>query len=151
MMPENIKRVDIPPSHPSCAVAHAKERTPEPMIAVIMCALADNNYTIKFLIFYRDCMDNKCTYYTAIIGSGVLSLAWATAQLGWLGGISTLLIFSGIMLYTSNLLADCYRAPDPVTEKRNYTYMDEVQANLGRFSCIACGILQYANQVFKLG
>ncbi|XP_021847742.1 amino acid permease 6 [Spinacia oleracea] len=82
---------------------------------------------------------------TAIIGSGVLSLAWATAQLGWLGGISTLLIFSGIMLYTSNLLADCYRTPDPVTGKRNYTYMDEVQANLGRFSCIACGILQYAN------
>ena len=82
---------------------------------------------------------------TAIIGSGVLSLAWATAQLGWIGGIGTLVIFSGITLYTSNLLADCYRSPDPVTGKRNYTYMEEVRANLGRSSCIACAVVQYAN------
>ncbi|XP_074286958.1 amino acid permease 8-like [Silene latifolia] len=82
---------------------------------------------------------------TAIIGSGVLSLAWATAQLGWIGGIGTLVIFSGITLYTSNLLADCYRSPDPVTGKRNPTYMDQVQANLGRSSRIACGLVQYAN------
>uniref|UniRef100_A0A803NC38 Amino acid transporter transmembrane domain-containing protein n=1 Tax=Chenopodium quinoa TaxID=63459 RepID=A0A803NC38_CHEQI len=91
-------------------------------------------------------MDCKCTYYNSNYRLLVfLSLAWATAQLGWLGGIATLLIFSGIMLYTSNLLADSYRTPDPITGKRNYTYMDEVQANLGKFSCIACGILQYAN------
>ncbi|KAL2940098.1 Amino acid permease 6 [Bienertia sinuspersici] len=82
---------------------------------------------------------------TAIIGSGVLSLAWGTAQLGWLGGIATLVIFSGITLYTSNLLADCYRSPDPVTGKRNHTYMEQVRANLGRMNCIACGIVQYAN------
>ncbi|XP_048495741.1 amino acid permease 8 isoform X2 [Beta vulgaris subsp. vulgaris] len=82
---------------------------------------------------------------TAIIGSGVLSLAWATAQLGWIGGTATIAIFSGITLYTSNLLADCYRSPDPVTGKRNYTYMDQVQANLGRLNCIACGIVQYIN------
>ncbi|CAO2816779.1 unnamed protein product [Amaranthus hypochondriacus] len=82
---------------------------------------------------------------TAVIGSGVLSLAWATAQLGWLGGVTTLIIFSGIMLYTSNLLADCYRSPNPITGKRNYSYMDVVQANLGRLSCIACGVIQYAN------
>ncbi|KAK9742073.1 hypothetical protein RND81_03G146600 [Saponaria officinalis] len=89
---------------------------------------------------------------TAIIGSGVLSLAWATAQLGWLGGIATLVIFSGITLFTSNLLADCYRSPDSVTGKRNYTLMEEVQANLGRSKCIACGIVQYANLIgFLIG
>ncbi|KAL9230355.1 hypothetical protein vseg_005718 [Gypsophila vaccaria] len=82
---------------------------------------------------------------TAIIGSGVLSLAWGTAQLGWIGGVATLVIFSCITLYTSNLLADCYRSPDPVTGKRNPTYTDEVQANLGRASRIACGMVQYAN------
>ncbi|XP_074286955.1 amino acid permease 1-like [Silene latifolia] len=82
---------------------------------------------------------------TAIIGSGVLSLAWATAQLGWIGGVPTLVVFSGITLFTSNLLADCYRSPDPVTGKRNYTYMEEVQATLGRFNCLACGIVQYVN------
>ena len=75
---------------------------------------------------------------TAVIGSGVLSLAWATAQLGWLGGVTTLLIFSGIMLYSSNLLADCYRSPDPITGKRNYSYMDVVQANLGTFWITFC-------------
>ncbi|KNA14443.1 hypothetical protein SOVF_106820 [Spinacia oleracea] len=82
---------------------------------------------------------------TTVIGSGVLSLAWGTAQLGWIGGIATLVIFSCITIYTSNLLADCYRSPDPVTGKRNYTYMEEVRANLGRLNCIACGIVQYAN------
>ncbi|KAL9230356.1 hypothetical protein vseg_005719 [Gypsophila vaccaria] len=82
---------------------------------------------------------------TAIIGSGVLSLAWATAQLGWLGGIATLVIFSAITLFTSNLLADCYRSPDSVTGKRNYTLMEVVRANLGRSKCIACGIVQYVN------
>lgn len=68
---------------------------------------------------------------TAIIGSGILSLAWATAQLGWLGGLTTLVVFSFVTYYTSNLLVDCYRSPDPVTGKRNYSYMEEVQANLG--------------------
>lgn len=82
---------------------------------------------------------------TAIIGSGVLSLAWGTAQLGWVGGLATLVTFSGITLYTSNLLADCYRYPDPVTGKRNRTYMEEVQSHLGRLNCIACGIVQYTN------
>uniref|UniRef100_A0A803NC39 Amino acid transporter transmembrane domain-containing protein n=1 Tax=Chenopodium quinoa TaxID=63459 RepID=A0A803NC39_CHEQI len=68
---------------------------------------------------------------TTIIGSGVLSLGWAVAQLGWVGGIVTIFIFSSTMLYTANLLADCYRSPDPVTGKRNHTYMEAVRANLG--------------------
>lgn len=66
---------------------------------------------------------------TAVIGSGVLSLAWSVAQLGWITGIAALSIFSGITFYTSNLLADCYRSP--VTGKRNYNYMEVVKANLG--------------------
>ncbi|THG10294.1 hypothetical protein TEA_010554 [Camellia sinensis var. sinensis] len=72
---------------------------------------------------------------TAIIGSGVLSLAWCVAQLGWVVGVATLLIFSLITLYTSNLLADCYRSPDPATGKRNYTYTDAVKTNLGDNVC----------------
>lgn len=68
---------------------------------------------------------------TAVIGSGVLSLAWAIAQLGWIAGTSILLIFSFITYFTSTMLADCYRAPDPVTGKRNYTYMDVVRSYLG--------------------
>lgn len=30
----------MPTIHPSCAIAQARERTPEPIIAVIICALA---------------------------------------------------------------------------------------------------------------
>ncbi|KAB5553200.1 hypothetical protein DKX38_010511 [Salix brachista] len=55
------------------------------------------------------------------------------AQLGWIAGIGTLLIFSFIALYTSTLLADSYRFPDPVTGKRNHTYMEAVEATLVPF------------------
>ncbi|KAL8153312.1 hypothetical protein V2J09_011072 [Rumex salicifolius] len=82
---------------------------------------------------------------TAIIGSGVLSLSWGMAQLGWVAGVSTLLIFSAITLYTSNLLADCYRSPNPVSGKRNYTYMHAVRSNLGGLMYVACAIVQYSN------
>lgn len=68
---------------------------------------------------------------TAVIGSGVLSLAWATAQLGWVAGPTVLLLFSFVTYYTSVLLSECYRSGDPVDGKRNYTYMDAVRSNLG--------------------
>lgn len=67
---------------------------------------------------------------TSVIGSGVLSLAWAVAQLGWLAGSFSLFVFSLITLFTSHLLADCYRSS--LTGKRNYSYMDVVNSNLGR-------------------
>lgn len=66
-----------------------------------------------------------------MIGSGVLSLAWATAQLGWIAGPSVMLMFALVNYYTASLLADCYRSGDPIHGKRNYTYMDAVQSNLG--------------------
>lgn len=69
---------------------------------------------------------------TAVIGSGVLSLAWAVAQLGWVAGPIVMLLFAIVNLYTSNLLALCYRTGDPITGQRNYTYMDAVKANLGK-------------------
>lgn len=78
---------------------------------------------------------------TAIVGSGVLSLAWSIAQMGWIAGVLTLLMFSMITLYTASLLADCYR--DPVSGKRNYTYMDTVKTFLGGSQYKACGVVQY--------
>ncbi|KAL7155843.1 hypothetical protein ABFS83_03G102700 [Erythranthe nasuta] len=82
---------------------------------------------------------------TAVIGSGVLSLAWATAQLGWVAGPTMLFLFSFVTYYTSSLLATCYRTGDPDTGKRNYTYMDAVRANLGGFQVKVCGAIQYMN------
>ncbi|KAL3840040.1 hypothetical protein ACJIZ3_024631 [Penstemon smallii] len=82
---------------------------------------------------------------TAVIGSGVLSLAWATAQLGWIAGPTVLFLFSFVTYYTSSLLAACYRSGDPNTGKRNYTYMDAVRNNLGGFQVKVCGAIQYLN------
>ncbi|GLT56915.1 hypothetical protein SLA2020_299270 [Shorea laevis] len=82
---------------------------------------------------------------TAVIGSGVLSLAWATAQLGWVAGPTAMFLFSLVTYYTSTLLAACYRSGDHVTGKRNYTYMDAVRSNLGGFRVKFCGWVQYIN------
>ncbi|KAJ4874514.1 Amino acid permease 3 [Raphanus sativus] len=82
---------------------------------------------------------------TAVIGSGVLSLAWATAQLGWLAGPAVMLLFSVVTYFTSTLLAACYRSGDPISGKRNYTYMDAVRSNLGGVKVKLCGIVQYLN------
>ncbi|CAL1362505.1 unnamed protein product [Linum trigynum] len=82
---------------------------------------------------------------TAVIGSGVLSLAWSTAQLGWIAGPTVLFLFSFVTYYTSTLLAACYRAGDPDTGKRNYTYMDAVKSTLGGYQEKICGWVQYVN------
>ncbi|KAJ6346186.1 hypothetical protein OIU78_008756 [Salix suchowensis] len=82
---------------------------------------------------------------TAVIGSGVLSLAWAIAQLGWVAGPAALILFAFVNLYTSNLLAQCYRSGDPVTGQRNYTYMDAVKSYLGGRKVMLCGLIQYMN------
>ncbi|XP_073138701.1 amino acid permease 6 [Henckelia pumila] len=80
---------------------------------------------------------------TAVIGSGVLSLAWAIAQLGWVAGPAVLMAFSVITLYTSTLLADGYRSHGA----RNYTYMDVVRSHLGGLKVHLCGLAQYGNLV----
>lgn len=89
---------------------------------------------------------------TAVIGSGVLSLAWSVAKLGWIAGPIALLAFAVITYFTSLLLADCYRsaasAPSPtgaIDEKRNYTYMDAVRSNLGPIQTKVCALVQYTN------
>ena len=84
---------------------------------------------------------------TAVIGSGVLSLAWAIAQLGWVAGPAAMLLFAFVTYYTATLLAECYRTGDPDTGKRNYTYMDAVRSNLGGARVAFCGCIQYANLV----
>ncbi|TKY74508.1 Amino acid permease 6 [Spatholobus suberectus] len=84
---------------------------------------------------------------TAVIGSGVLSLAWAMAQMGWVAGPAVLFAFSFITYFTSTLLADCYRSPDPVHGKRNYTYSNVVRSVLGGRKFQLCGLAQYINLV----
>jgi amino acid permease len=84
---------------------------------------------------------------TAVIGSGVLSLAWAIAQLGWVAGPAAMLLFAFVTFYTATLLSECYRTGHPETGKRNYTYMDAVRSNLGGVKVVFCGVIQYTNLV----
>ncbi|KAB2619327.1 amino acid permease 8-like [Pyrus ussuriensis x Pyrus communis] len=95
---------------------------------------------------------------TTSVGAGVLSLAWAMAQLGWLGCISILLFCTFGALYAATLLADCYRFPDPVTGKRSYSCMEAVKAYLGEtiyklhgwtiyLNLATIGIVPYKNRI----
>ncbi|MQL95199.1 hypothetical protein Taro_027863 [Colocasia esculenta] len=69
---------------------------------------------------------------TGVIGSGVLSLAWSVAQLGWLAGPLCMLFLAAATLLPSSILADCYRYPDPEHGHiRNSTYMQAVKLFLG--------------------
>ncbi|KAG8064859.1 hypothetical protein GUJ93_ZPchr0004g40124 [Zizania palustris] len=80
---------------------------------------------------------------TAVIGSGVLSLAWSVAQLGWVAGPGIMLVFAAVTALQSMMFADCYRSPDPeVGPHRNRTYGDAVERTLGTSSAWVCLLLQ---------
>ncbi|XP_065880669.1 amino acid permease 8-like [Euphorbia lathyris] len=82
--------------------------------------------------------------FTAAVGAGILALPWSMAQLGWILGCIVLISFALITYFTAILLADCYRTPDPVHGKRNYTYITAVRSLLGPTNEILCAIMQYA-------
>lgn len=84
-----------------------------------------------FRIFSGTVWTASAHIITAVIGSGVLSLAWAIGQLGWIAGPTVMFLFSFVTYYSSTLLSDCYRTGDHVSGKRNYTYMDAVRSILG--------------------
>lgn len=70
---------------------------------------------------------------TGMIGSGVLSLAWSMAQLGWIAGPLTMMMFASVTLVASYLLCDCYRSPDPGEGPgRNRSYIEAAYASLGK-------------------
>uniref|UniRef100_A0A1D1YDC2 Amino acid permease 2 n=1 Tax=Anthurium amnicola TaxID=1678845 RepID=A0A1D1YDC2_9ARAE len=82
---------------------------------------------------------------TAVIGSGVLSLPWSVAQLGWVAGPVAMVLFAAVTYISAFLLSECYRSPDPDTGKRNHSYMDAVRVNLGEKQTWVCGLLQYVS------
>ncbi|KAK4387220.1 putative amino acid permease 7 [Sesamum angolense] len=78
---------------------------------------------------------------TGVIGSGVLSLAWSVAQLGWIAGPLCMVVFGLITIVSSNLLCDCYRYPHPeVGHIRNRSYAEAVSSYLGKKSMWVAGI-----------
>ncbi|KAF6141349.1 hypothetical protein GIB67_008526 [Kingdonia uniflora] len=88
---------------------------------------------------------------TAVIGAGVLVVAWSVAQLGWIGGPISILIFAGISAVSAFLLCDCYKSPNPEYGPiTNHTYMDAVRLNLGRKSIWVCGLCQQLGLYFVM-
>ncbi|KAJ4753184.1 Amino acid permease 2 [Rhynchospora pubera] len=85
-----------------------------------------------------------CTAHiiTAVIGSGVLSLAWATAQLGWIAAPICMLSFAIVTYISAFLLSECYRTS---TGERNRSYMEAVRFYLGTRRTWFCGFLQYVS------
>ncbi|PKI54694.1 hypothetical protein CRG98_024894, partial [Punica granatum] len=71
---------------------------------------------------------------TGVIGSGVLSLAWSMAQLGWIAGPLTMVAFASITLTSTFLLCNSYRTPNPEHgPHRNRSYLEAVHNNLGLY------------------
>nr|GME16707.1 probable amino acid permease 7 isoform X1 [Ipomoea batatas] len=90
---------------------------------------------------------------TAVIGSGVLSLAWSIAQLGWIAGPITMLCFASVTLISAFLLCNCYELIDPqhgTITNRHGSYLDAVQSILGDRNAWFCGIIVRINFI-KLG
>ena len=81
------------------------------------------------LVFAGTWVTASAHIITAVIGSGVLSLSWVMAQLGWVAGPTAIFLFAVINWFTSTMLADCCR--DPVSGRRCSNYMDAVKSNLG--------------------
>ncbi|KAI9115682.1 hypothetical protein K1719_013351 [Acacia pycnantha] len=79
---------------------------------------------------------------TAVIGSGVLSLAWSTSQLGWIAGPVSLLLFAIVTYVSSFLVTDVYRTSDSKSGKRNHSYIEAVRTYLGKKRTWAAGTLQ---------
>ncbi|KAI9185859.1 hypothetical protein LWI28_011356 [Acer negundo] len=82
---------------------------------------------------------------TGVIGAGVLSLAWSMAQLGWIAGPLCMIVFAAVTIFTSNLLCDLYRFPDPESgPTRIRSYPQAVRFYLGEKSQKVCAI--FANE-----
>jgi amino acid permease len=71
---------------------------------------------------------------TGVIGSGVLSLPWSIAQLGWIVGPFSILLIASSTLFSAFLLCNTYRSPNPeYGPHRSASYLDVVNFNLGNF------------------
>ncbi|KAI3673915.1 hypothetical protein L6452_40046 [Arctium lappa] len=89
---------------------------------------------------------------TGVIGSGVLSLAWSMAQLGWIAGPLTLLLFAFITLVSASFICDVhlYYNPNNGTTTMNRSYLQAVRTILGYKNGLVCGCLVYFS-IFKTG
>ncbi|XP_076888061.1 putative amino acid permease 7 [Bidens hawaiensis] len=89
---------------------------------------------------------------TAVIGSGVLSLAWSVAQVGWIAGPLSLLLFGFITLVSAYFICDIHLYFDPKNGNTtmNQSYLQAVHTVLGYKNGLACACVFYFT-IFKTG
>ncbi|KAJ9562881.1 hypothetical protein OSB04_008041 [Centaurea solstitialis] len=89
---------------------------------------------------------------TGVIGSGVLSLSWSVAQLGWVAGPVSLVLFALVTLLNASLLSTLHIYPDPNNgvDIINHSYLQAVHNILGNLNSRICSFFVYFNLV-KLG
>ncbi|KAI3825840.1 hypothetical protein L1987_07518 [Smallanthus sonchifolius] len=89
---------------------------------------------------------------TAVIGSGVLSLAWSMAQVGWIAGPLSLLLFGFFTLVSAYFISDVhlYSNPNNGDTTMNRSYLQAVHTILGYKNGVVCGCLLYFS-LFKTG
>ena len=103
----------------------------------------NNSWGWFFNIEYLNCEGNIWTavehIMTGVIGSGVLSLAWSMAQLGWIAGPLAVLFFALITFISTFLLCNCCWFPDPeYGPGRNRSYLEAVHMSLGKLLILHC-------------
>ena len=71
---------------------------------------------------------------TAVIGSGVLSLSWSVAQLGWIAGPVSLVLFALVTYLNASLLTNFHHYSDPRNGVTviNHSYLQAVHNILGK-------------------
>ncbi|GFS45211.1 amino acid permease 7 [Actinidia rufa] len=83
---------------------------------------------------------------TGVIGAGMLSLAWSMAQLGWIAGPLTMLLFAFVTFVSAISLCNCYRSPDPKSGPiRNTSYLKAVRTILGPRTATVCSVFLRIN------
>ncbi|GJV17728.1 probable amino acid permease 7 isoform X1 [Tanacetum coccineum] len=89
---------------------------------------------------------------TAVIGSGVLSLSWSVAQLGWIAGPIALILFALVTYLNASLLTNFHHSADPHNGVTviNRSYLQAVQNILGNPRARVCALLVYFD-LFKVG
>ncbi|XP_071702553.1 probable amino acid permease 7 isoform X2 [Rutidosis leptorrhynchoides] len=91
-------------------------------------------------------------FIAGVIGSGVLSLAWSMAQLGWIGGPFCVVLIAFFALVSAFLISNfqIYSNPNNGTTTTNHSYLQAVHTILGYKNGIVCGCLVFFS-LFKTG
>ncbi|KAL7602594.1 probable amino acid permease 7 [Lactuca sativa] len=85
-----------------------------------------------------------------VIGSGVLSMAWSMAQLGWIAGPLSIILIAFFSLVSAFLISNIQLCSNHPSITINRSYLQAVHTILGYKNGLICGCLVYFS-LFKTG